>query len=385
MSLSFRNQKRIRAHSFFSLENYQFYTAEDFIQDSLFREWVLAGTPESEALWQDFQSRFPERKPVLTAARALLIALHESQSFPTEEQGHRIWNTINNETKRPSETEEAEFSPIVIPLWKWLSAAAVVLVALGLTWLTLWNRSDEPLTYSEQIAESVVPMVEKFNTTNQPLKLTLSDGSRITLYPGSRISYSSPFQGDKREVFLSGKGYFNVTKDDSKPFIVYANQLVTKVVGTSFIIDAFEGNSSPRVEVRSGKVKVFRLDKFRDAEKGKPEVMILLTANQQVKYNITQKDFATSYISKPLLLKTPKAHPDFDFENVAVPDVFQTLEESYGVTIEFDQETLKGCRITAPLGTEPLFRKLDIICQTIGATYEVYGTRIVIAGKGCGF
>lgn len=39
--------------------------------------------------------------------------------------------------------------------------------------------------------------------------------------------------------------------------------------------------------------------------------------------------------------------------------------------------------VTALLGDLPLFRKLDIVCQTIGATYEVFGTEIVISGGTC--
>lgn len=261
----------------------------------------------------------------------------------------------------------------------------MLVAALGLGWFVQQNENETETTYTEQIAESAQPLIEKVNSTGKPLKLALSDGSRVLLYPASRISYADPFVGDKREVFLSGKGYFEVVKDDTKPFVVFAHQLVTQVVGTSFLIDAFENNASPSVEVRSGKVKVFRLDQYRESQRGKAEKMVLLTANQQVSYDKIKKDFFTRYIARPALLKTPAAHPDFRFENSAVEDVFGTLQEAYGVTIDYDQERLKNCRITVPLGTEPFFRKLDIICQTIGATYEVWGTRIVVSGKGCDF
>jgi transmembrane sensor len=365
------------------LANYPTYTAEDFIQDPFFQAWVLSHNPEAATFWLDFQRHHPERKSVLLAARALLLALHESQSFPTEAQGQRLWDRISTDSKQDPIMNETRVSARIAPLWKWLSAAAVVLVALGLGWLTLLKSGEQPASYTEQIAESAIPLVEKINTTDQPLNLKLSDGSRVVVYPGSRISYSSSFLGAKREVFLSGKGYFEVVRNDTKPFVVFANQLVTKVVGTSFLIDAFDSNTSPSVEVRSGKVKVFRLDKYREAEKGQPEVMVLLTANQQVSYDRISQDFAASYVPKPALLKAPEVHPDFYFENAAVADVFNTLEQSYGVTIEYDQQVLQDCNITAPLGDLPLFRKLDIICQTIGATYEVWGTRIVVKGKGC--
>lgn len=359
------------------------YTAEDFIQDPWFREWVLSHSPRAEAFWRSFQHRYPERQASMAAARALLLALHESQPFPTEERGRQLWDRISQGMELQPNAETSQAPVLIFPAWKWLSVAAIVLAVLGVGWLALTDKKRSPATYAEQVAKSATPLVEKTNSTGKPLDLRLSDGSRVVLYPGSRLSYGNPFTGTKRELFLSGKGYFEVVKDDTKPFIVFSNQLVTKVVGTSFIIDSYENNASHSVQVRSGKVKIFRLDNYREAEKGQPEVMVLLTANQQANFNTASGGITTRYVAKPELLKAPAKHPDFHFENAAVSDVFKTLEDSYGVTIEYNQQALEECRITAPLGDLPLFRKLDIVCQTIGATYEVWGTRIMVKGAEC--
>ncbi len=349
---------------------------------------MLSGHSEGDDFWHDFQQRYPERKIFLKAAQALFLALHESQSFPTVEQGERMRAGIEKETQDPFLLESrtyvnAQQSATMRPLWKWLSVAAVVLVGVGLGWISLWKTNHEPATYADHVAESVLALEEKMNDSGQRQKISLSDGSRVVLYPGSRISYASRFAGAKRLVFLSGKGYFEVVKDDTKPFVVFADQLVTQVVGTSFTIDAFAGNESPSVEVRTGKVKVFTLEKYRDSEQGKPEEMVLLTANQKVRYDIARSSFELGFVPKPAIIKAPEAYPDFYFKNTAVADVFKAVEDSYGIKIEFDETLLKDCRITVPLDGEPLFRKLDIVCQTIGATYEVWGTRIVVAGKGC--
>ncbi len=367
------------------MEKYSFFTVEEFVRDDYFRSWVLSEHPETEHFWRDFQNRHPERKAILLAARTLFLSLHETQSIPTDEQGRRMWAVINEATAPDPDTEQREEMAAgrVRPFWRWLSVAAVVLAALGLGWFVVLNNSEKPASLAGQFVEKTLSAIEKRNTTTRPQHIHLSDGSRIILYPGSQIRYANPFEGKTREVFLSGKGYFEVTKDEIKPFIVYANQLVTKVVGTSFIIDAFAEGKSPRVEVHTGKVKVFTLEKFRDAQQGRPEEMVLLTASQQTSYNATKKSFATSPIPKPNKTNAPQIHPDFNFQNAAVADVLRTLEESYGVTIEYNQQTLKNCNITAPLNEEPLFRKLDIVCKTIGATYEVFETRIVVSGPGC--
>lgn len=367
------------------MEKYQLFTVDEFIRDEYFRSWILASHPEADRFWRDFQKRYPERKAFLMAARVLFLSLHESQAVPTDEQGRRMWAVINEATAPGAYAgaREEMSTDSLRPIWRWLSVAAVVLTALGLGWFIFLENNEKPASLAGQIAEATLPVIEKKNTTTRPQHVYLSDGSRIILYPGSRISYAESFAGRKREVFLSGKGYFEVTKDATKPFIVYANQLVTRVVGTSFIIDAFAGNKSPSVEVRTGKVQVFTLEKFRNAQRGQPEEMVLLTANEQTSYDATKKSFATSPIPKLHKTNTTQSRPNFNFQNEAVVDVFKTLEESYGVTIEYNQQTLKNCNITAPLDEEPLFRKLDIVCQTIGARYEVFETRIVVSGPGC--
>lgn len=367
------------------LEKYSFFTIEDFIHDDYFRSWVLSSHPETDHFWLDFQKLHPERKAILLAARALFISLHLAQSIPTDEQGRQMWAVINEATAPGAsiEVREEVASGTVRPVWRWLSVAAAVLTALGLGWFVFLNNAKKPASLAGQIGKETLSAIEKNNFTNRPQYVRLSDGSRIILYPGSRIRYTDPFEGNKREIFLSGKGYFEVTKDDSKPFIVYANRLVTQVVGTSFIIDAFAGNKSPSVEVRTGNVQVFLLEKFRDAQRGKPQEMILLSANEQIRYDLIKKSFAPKPIPKPNQTNAPLSHPDFNFQNEAITDVFKTLEVSYGVTIEYNQQTLKNCSITARLDNEPLFRQLDVVCQTIGAKYEVFETRIVVSGPSC--
>jgi transmembrane sensor len=63
--------------------------------------------------------------------------------------------------------------------------------------------------------------------------------------------------------------------------------------------------------------------------------------------------------------------------------VFARLEKAYGLSIVYDKAVLKNCQLTVPMTDEPFFTKLDIICQTIGASYKVEGTQVVITGAGC--
>jgi transmembrane sensor len=83
------------------------------------------------------------------------------------------------------------------------------------------------------------------------------------------LSYSEGSNKKRREVTLTGKAFFEIVKNKEKPFLVYSYGLATKVLGTSFMIDASEENKDIKVEVRTGTVAVFsinNLDKTKRSE-----------------------------------------------------------------------------------------------------------------------
>jgi hypothetical protein len=367
------------------LEGYKNYVSEDFIQDDSFRKWVLSNDAETNAYWCDFLLRFPEKQPVILSARAMLNAVKSLQQVPDSSRGSRMWENIREQTEAETAwIEEVEPVRNVRYLWRWAAAACITLLCSSLGWYWFDLKSEKrAATYSGQIEKVVAKLNERVNSTTQSQLITLPDGSTVELAPNSRMSYQDNFSDEKREVYLSGKGFFKVVKNDQKPFFVYANRLVTQVVGTSFTVTSSAEHARASVIVKSGKVKVYTLESFRKSTSGAPENMVVLTPNMQVVYDPGKNLLEKSFIAAPEIISTPKNHPDFLFENTSVSQVFETLEESYGVSIAYDAKTLENCNLTAPLGNEPLFRKLDIICQTIDATYQVWGTEIIISGKGC--
>ena len=394
-------------YTYYTLEGYRNYASEDFVQDDRFRKWVMSNDPETHAYWTGILARFPEKKSAILSARAMLNAMRNLQNLPAEEQGTRMWEYINEKTEvtatevAPTKVAAMEVAAMDVaepsvaepevmqrePMhftWRWAAAACITLLLCSLGWYVLTKRAENrSVTYSGQLSQVAVQMNEKVNTTEKTQLVHLPDGSSVELSPGSRISYPATFPGEKREVYFTGKGFFNVVKNDKQPFFVYANRLVTQVVGTSFTVTSSSENAPASVVVKSGKVRVYTLGSAQTADSGRSGNAVVLTPNMQVTYDPAQDRLSKSFIAEPAVINTPKAYPDFLFENTSVSKVFETLEESYGVSIAYDAATVENCDLTAPLGNEPLFRKLDIICQTIGATYQVWGTEIVISGEGC--
>jgi len=205
--------------------------------------------------------------------------------------------------------------------------------------------------------------------------------------PNAAVSYSAAFvQNHKREVFLSGEAFFEVRKDKANPFFVYANDLVTRVVGTSFTIKS----SSERVEVivRTGKVAVMQAKDLAGNELGVPGIdmpgtVMLLTPNQQVVFTAERPVLERSITENPVAIAHAVAKPDFTFDNQPVAEVFRLMQETYGIPILYDSVRLGNCSLSVALRDEPFFDKLGIICSTIEASYQVTDGQVVITGQGC--
>ncbi|WP_165933417.1 FecR family protein [Arundinibacter roseus] len=368
------------------MKDYSTLTAEQLLNDPQFRNWLIAPNEVNEQFWKDFLIRFPEKQLAVRTAKAMYLALNQMQEVPGDEQGEHLWERIRQEIEQDSSVPELELAVPEPNLWRrWIAAASILFLLSAGGWY-FWKITNvqSANTYEGQVAGQTENLIEKVNRSQQAERIELPDGSIVKLFPSGRVSYQAQFTSQRREIFMSGKAYFEVVEDEQRPFLVYANGLVTQVVGTSFTIDSPSATVMATVAVSSGKVKVFTLENFQKNQRGERGEVTLLTPNQQLTFD-PQKALVTRQIVKePLLLNPPKVYPNFYFENTSVVHVFKTLEESYGVTIQYDHKTISDCSVTAPLGTEPLFRKLDIICQTIGATYEVYGSEIIVKGSGCG-
>ena len=101
--------------------------------------------------------------------------------------------------------------------------------------------ADRVLTYTR--SDHAAPAEVKYNTLEIPrggeYALQLADGSRVWLNAETRLRYPVAFAGTERRVELTGEAYFEVSKDATRPFIVRANGVDVRVLGTSFNVAAY--------------------------------------------------------------------------------------------------------------------------------------------------
>ena len=373
------------------MQEYRDVEPEELALDSSFQRWQLSNDPTASAFWQEWLIQNPDKADLVDKAASLLLSLHHSYDQQFSERVAISDSEIQSEIRRLHDSLER---PVVAVKWFQFAPirygmAASILVVLGLFgWYLLQPKTEKTgVTYSELVAQVTEPLLEVSNTTNAPQLVNLPDKSTIMLYPKSRVSYASTFAGAKREIYLSGKGFFEVTKNPSKPFYVYANGLVTKVLGTSFTVQAFEGARQMQVMVKTGRVAVYTQDQV--ALNAKKETYklegVVLTPNQQIVFSPaeTETHLTKSLVEKPVPLEQAAQQHTFAFKRAPIAEVFTALEQSYGIKIVFDEEVMRTCSLTASFSDEPLFDKLELICRTINATYKQVDGTIIISSNGC--
>jgi hypothetical protein len=274
--------------------------------------------------------------------------------------------------------------PAKVKIMQWAIAAATIgAVAMS---VYIYNSIGKKEPFSNTTFTK--NLLERTNTSAQPLKIEMEEGSIITLQPGSVIHYPSHFLPDKREIFLEGEAFFEVSKNASRPFYVYNNNTVTHVLGTSFNNKMNRKTRQVEVSVRSGRVEVYENKAEEKATPGKKNNGVILLPNQKVIYDQDTRQFVPSLVDAPLPvinesnnIKTP-AEPVV-FDATPLKAVLGSLEKSYEIEIVVENDNIYRCLFTGDVGQQDLYTRLDVICQSVQATYEVKGTKILIKGKGC--
>lgn len=279
----------------------------------------------------------------------------------------------------------------IIPLkrnrktWYWTAAAVILVMALSGYFILSKNNTQK--SFAEVIPHNIL-LVE--NTGSRDKTIELSDGSKITLEPNSILHYPKNFSDSTREIYFEGQAFFEISHNPKKPFLVYSNRIVTRVLGTSFFINTNTPEGNEEVSVRTGKVQVSENEKIM--EKIRPGSSIIITPNQKAIYEPEKRLFETTLVEKPQpLIKeenniVPVQIPlqkKLVFEQEKLQSIFHQLEDLFGVEIIPENPNLNNCAFTGDVSDEDLFTILKTICLSTRSSYVVYGTKILIKGQGC--
>ncbi len=281
--------------------------------------------------------------------------------------------------------ERIEHKNYTFFLAKRVGIAATILLAIWFGWTELSKPSK--ISYENLVQntkDKTGDIYEKENTTSLPILLSLPDESSVILQPKSRISYSpQQYNKTKREVILSGEAFFEVHKNSDIPFFVYTNDLITKVLGTSFTIKA--SSNETKVIVKTGRVSIIMQNDIHKNEKIDEKILkgFVLEANEQIIINQRGERTEKSVTVKPQELLQPIQKLSFDFDETRAIEIIEVIKIAYNIEIIYNKEKLSNYKLTAHLSDEPLIEKIRLICVALDATYEVDDNKFLIKSNGC--
>jgi ferric-dicitrate binding protein FerR (iron transport regulator) len=366
------------------MPEYQNYSVDQFATDPAFRSWVLDPDTGSDAFWQRWLLLNKEKTGTVNQAKTLVLAVHEK--YRDELQDAQIQYEISELVQIAKERHHIKGKRNALffshPFWR---IAAMIVVSAGLFWgYDQFSYGKKTIASSKQ-KSTLGRMQVKVNNSELEMTVLLSDNSVATLMKGSRLTYPTQFTGDERKVFLSGEAFFDIAKDPQKPFLVFANETVTKVLGTSFRVKAFDNESTVMVVVKTGRVSVYPRKEYETlADPNDREVAgVILSPNQQVVFKKKENRLEKGIVANPGMLKVSSDQKELIFDDKPVSEVLHTLENIYGIVIVFDAESLSSCLISTQFNEENLKQRMSVICQAIGATYEMVDGQIIVNSKGC--
>ncbi|MDR3246357.1 MAG: FecR domain-containing protein [Prevotellaceae bacterium] len=248
------------------------------------------------------------------------------------------------------------------------SAAAVTVILITL--FAFFNRNRMPNIQTEATGiELYMPSPQE--AVDYTRNISLPDGSVVILHKGSALHYGDEFSKTSRELILKGEAYFDVVHKPEQPFIIHCDKVKTTVLGTAFSIKAWPGQERVIVAVVRGKVKV---EKVEDADNA---ILAVLTANQQLSYDVTK---AQAQTEDTLQSVNDWIKEEMVFDQVSLKQIVSVLQKRYKTNIIIRDRNLEEKIVVSSFGiAESLVNVLDMLCAIMpGMNYKIDNENIIL-------
>jgi ferric-dicitrate binding protein FerR (iron transport regulator) len=277
-----------------------------------------------------------------------------------------LWNTSGNvidfdQINVDEQWEKFKSSTIITKNKKqksnsiYLKIAASIVVLLGLSF------------YVNSLLNAEITLMAKAGTEN---KFLLPDGSTVWLNNGSQLTYKKDFEGDSRELHLQGEGFFEVTKNNNKPFIVNTNATQTKVLGTSFNLKNDLKTKEVELVLVTGNVE-FSSETHKEILV--PGDRVKATVNGELVKEINKSPNFLSWKSGVLT-----------FDKTFMHQVVKDIQSHYHKQLIIDNQELVNCTLTTTFNNESFEDVLETLKILFDLTYKQNDPNtIIMKGGNC--
>ena len=235
-------------------------------------------------------------------------------------------------------------------VWQLLPYASILLLVMALPFFFLLNKkytNDDANIYS-------------FNTTvitedGQRSKVILPDSSVVWLNSGTTLSYHEDAQNNERKVQLSGEAFFQVHRNEDKPFLVQNQQLIVRVLGTQFNVEAYPETGKINVALQSGSVQL--------KQEKNESFQYQLNPGEIAAFDVAQNKMKIAEVDVEKI--SAWKHGTLIFHNDPMDLVIEKLERWYNVNIEVQDDAVYNSLFTGTItneGYEQIFRLIEFTC-----------------------
>ncbi len=185
--------------------------------------------------------------------------------------------------------------------------------------------------------------------------IILDDGTKVWLDENSKLIYPKSFDNGERKVELIGEAFFDVARNEEKPFLVTAKKSSIKVLGTTFNVNTQLPGERVEVFVETGKVEL--LSKKKQKVVLEPGFIGISEKEQLEKHKNEDPNYLSWRSGKLVFRGEPLDH------------VLKSIERHYNTTIRFDED-MKKFNFTVQFEKEPLDTVLEVICKAFPVKKE---------------
>lgn len=241
-----------------------------------------------------------------------------------------------------------------LPFRPVLSYAAAFLLMIAVVTLLITNSKSEGELNAVTITN---------DTPGTTFVTKLDDGSYIYLSESATIIHPQKFNPHKREVELSGEAYFEIARDERKPFIIEAGDAIVEVLGTTF--DLVSGEGETKISVRSGKIKISHRKSGESAEISAGESAIAGESGL-AKYNTEDEEHFNKYSSR------------MHFKDEYLANITEVITRTFPDTKIELEEGLEMRELTATFTGDNPDSMVQLICSAMELKYKREGGIIKI-------
>jgi ferric-dicitrate binding protein FerR (iron transport regulator) len=272
----------------------------------------------------------------------------------------------------PQTVTEATMVPNArrLPGYSWLKIVALWLVIASSALYGFYRYFDQ---HNDQ---TNTPTKSLTTQSGQRKFIRLFDGTKVWLYPSSKLIYSDQFTVNKRRVELDGEAFFEVAKDKKHPFIITSGRMQTEVVGTSFNVRSYSKLADYSVTVVTGVVKVKLLPMRALMMKE-----VILKPKQQAIFD-KERSTLTSNILPDIEPVLQQRDGIIKYNGTPVPEVVADLQRWYNQPIYLENQAA-DCLCYGKFDVnKPVLTVIRQLAAAINARVKVNDGKYVIEG-GC--